>query len=253
MGSTVCEAVLAGEDTDLVAAVDPGSAGGTAPGGLPIAGDPEALVAASVEVAVDFTNAEAALSNMRFCASHGIHVVSGSTGLSTEDTDELHVLFPGGGHGRANCIWAPNFAIGAVVMLRLAEIAAQHLDGVEVIELHHDRKIDSPSGTALETARRMSAARAAAGRGGWPADPTERETVPGARGAAGEGSVHVHSVRLPGLVAHQEVIFGAPGQTLTIRHDSFDRMSFMPGVMTAVREVSSRPGLTIGLGELLGL
>jgi 4-hydroxy-tetrahydrodipicolinate reductase len=266
MGSTVCEAVRSAPDAELVAAVDPSSSGaslGPVPGGeIPISADPEVLVAAGAEIAVDFTNAEAAIANMRFCSAHGIHLVSGTTGLSAGDIDEMRGLFPGttratGATGTAgtsaNCIWAPNFAVGAVVMMRLAEIAASHLDAVEVIELHHDRKVDAPSGTAIETARRMTAARTVAGKGAWPTDPTIRHTVAGARGAAADGEVHVHSVRLPGLVAHQEVIFGAPGQTLSIRHDSYDRVSFMPGVMEAVRQVSSRPGLTIGLGELLGL
>jgi 4-hydroxy-tetrahydrodipicolinate reductase len=270
MGSTVCEAVGSAAGTELVAAVDPSGTGavsaGSGRGEIPISADPEVLVEAGVEVAVDFTNTESAIANMRFCSAHGIHLVSGTTGLSPIDVDEMRTLFPGtdsaggsigdGGGGSAssaNCIWAPNFAIGAVVMFRLAEIAAAHLDAVEVIELHHDGKRDAPSGTAIETARRMTEARTAAGKGEWPADPTVRQTVPGARGAAAAGEVHIHSVRLPGLVAHQEVIFGAPGQTLSIRHDSYDRVSFMPGVMTAVSQVSSRPGLTIGLGELLGL
>jgi 4-hydroxy-tetrahydrodipicolinate reductase len=242
MGFAVCQAVTDDPSTELVAAIGPS---------LPL--QIEGLVEAGVEVAVDFTNAKAALDNMAFCAERGIHVVSGTSGLSERDLDQLRQLFPGMPPGAANCVWAPNFAIGAVVMMHLATIAARHLEAVEVIEMHHDRKRDAPSGTALETARLMTEARLAAGRGAWPVDATTEETVSGARGASASGAVHVHSVRLPGPVAHQEVIFGAAGQTLSIRHDSYDRTSFMPGVMLAVKEVASRPGLTIGLGELLGL
>lgn len=250
MGSTVCQAVLVSQDIELVAAIDPGGTGAVV-GKVSISSSAQALVDAGADVAVDFTDATAALANLRFCAERGIHAVCGTTGLSGPEIDDLRRLFtPDGG---VNCVWAPNFALGAVIMIHLAEIAARHLDGVEVIELHHDRKRDAPSGTALETARRMTQARVAAGKGDWPADPTEQETVPGARGASAEGTVRVHSVRLPGLVAHQEVIFGAPGQSLSIRHDSYDRFSFMPGVLLAVREVANRPGLTIGLGQLLGL
>jgi 4-hydroxy-tetrahydrodipicolinate reductase len=126
------------------------------------------------------------------------------------------------------------------------------MDGAEVVELHHDAKLDAPSGTALRTAERMAAARRAAGDPPWPADRTVSEVVPGARGGEGPAGIHIHSVRLPGLVAHQEVIFGAPGQSLVIRHDAFDRSSFMPGVLLAVKEVAHRPGLTVGLDPLLG-
>ena len=143
---------------------------------------------------------------------------------------------------------APNFAIGAVLMMRFAELAAPYFESAEIVELHHDEKVDAPSGTAMLTAERMAAA-----SGEWGADPTKSEVVPGARGGAGPGGIHIHSVRLRGLVAHQEVLLGATGQTLTIRHDSYDRASFMPGVLLAVREIGRHPGLTVGIEKFLGL
>jgi len=148
---------------------------------------------------------------------------------------------------------APNFAIGAVLLMRFCELAAPHMDGVEVIELHHDAKRDAPSGTARQTAAGIAAARARAGSAPLPPDPTTEHILPGARGGEGPGGIRIHSVRLPGLIAHEEVIFGAPGQSLTIRHDSYDRSSFMPGVLLAVRAVPERPGLTVGLEALLEL
>jgi 4-hydroxy-tetrahydrodipicolinate reductase len=167
---------------------------------------------------------------------------------------ELRDLFGSGAIGAGpNCIWAPNFAIGAVLMMKMAEIAAPCVEGAEIIELHHDKKVDAPSGTSIETARMIAAARAAAGAGALSVDPTKRETIAGTRGGVGEDSIRIHSVRLPGLVAHQEVIFGFLGQSLSIRHDSYDRTSFMPGVLAAVNAVPARPGLTIGLASVLGL
>jgi len=183
------------------------------------------------------------MANARWCLRHGVHVVIGTTGVGAVDLEELRRAADA---GEANAIVAPNFAIGAVLMMRFAELAAAHLDAAEIVELHHDGKKDAPSGTALSTARRIAAAR----RGAWAA-PGGDEAHPGARGAHVEG-IRVHAIRLPGLLAHQEVILGGPGQTLTIRHDSTDRTSFMPGVLLAVRSVASRPGLTIGLEPLLG-
>ena len=153
----------------------------------------------------------------------------------------------------ANAIVVANFAVGAVLLMHLCRIAAPHMEGVEVIELHHDAKRDAPSGTAMHTAAAIAAARRAAGSGPLPPDPTTEVVLPGARGAEGPDGVRLHSVRLPGLVAHEEVIFGAAGQSLSIRHDSYDRRSFMPGVLLAVRSVAARPGLTVGLEALLGL
>jgi 4-hydroxy-tetrahydrodipicolinate reductase len=259
MGREVCGAVAAAPDLALVAAVDPafGDVGGAAPvGGDPSRGDAlvgadrEVLERAGAEVVVDFTTAEAARANLPWCAARGMHAVVGTTGLLEEDLGVLRQLFGG---GPANAVVASNFAIGAVLLIRFCELAAPHMDGVEIIELHHDRKRDAPSGTALRTAARVAAARAASGAPGFAPDPTTEETLAGARGGRGPGGVHLHSVRLPGLVAHEEVIFGAPGQALTLRHDSFDRRSFMPGVLLAVREVPGRPGLTEGLDALLGL
>ena len=264
MGAMICAGLVAATDVELVAAVDPDHAGAPAAGaGLVIAGDAAAMADAGVEVAVDFTRAGAAMDNLRWCAAEGVHAVSGTSGLTPDDLRELGELFgavgavgavrraPSGAAGgvAANCAWVPNFAIGAVLMMHLAEIAARHMDGVEIIELHHDGKVDAPSGTAAETARRLARARG----GSWPPDRTETFTLAGARGAEGAGEVRIHSVRLPGLVAHQEVLFGAGGQTLSIRHDSNDRTSFLPGVLLAVRQIATRPGLTVGLDAFLGL
>ena len=240
MGRTVCAAVSAAEDMELVAGVDVQ------------AGDPtlDALADAGAEVAVDFTVPTAAVPNAEWCAAHGIHCVIGTTGLGEAGLDALAKVFPAG--GRLGCIVAPNFAIGAVLMMHFAALAAPWFDTAEIIELHHDRKVDAPSGTAMLTASRMAAA-----SDRWAPDPTEMEVLPGARGGAAEGTdIRVHSVRMRGMVAHQEVILGTTGQTLTIRHDSMDRESFMPGVLLAVRAVatgSGRPGLTVGLEPLLGL
>ena len=244
MGATVCQAVAEAPDLELVAAVDPPCAGGSVEG-LTIADSAEALGAAGAEVAVDFTHAAAARENLRWCAAHGVHGVVGTTGLSVEDLAELEKLFGAGG---ANAVVAPNFAIGAVLMMRLAALAAPWMDTVEIIELHHDKKVDAPSGTALLTAARLAEA-----RDSWGEDPTRTEVLSGARGGAGPAGIRVHSVRLRGLVAHQEVLFGTAGQSLSIRHDSYDRTSFMPGVLLAVRQVGDRPGLTVGLDVLLGI
>ena len=249
MGQTVCEAVTADDGCDLVAAVDPNHAGTpvTAAPALEIAAAPDAFGDTGVEVAVDFTVAEAARANARWCAAHGVHSVIGTSGITAEDLADLAGLFPADAD-RPNCIVAPNFAIGAVLMMRLAEIAAPHFDTGEIIEFHHDGKIDAPSGTAVATAERMAAASAE-----WAADPTRTEVYAGARGGLGPAGLRVHAVRMRGAVASQEVILGTTGQTLTIRHDTTDRTSFMPGVLLAVKAVASRPGLTVGLDSILGL
>jgi 4-hydroxy-tetrahydrodipicolinate reductase len=256
MGLAVCAAVLAAEDLELVAAIDPAQAGrrldaiGALSGTwLEIAASLEAAVKAGAEVVVDFTVAPAARVNLAFCARSGLHAVCGTTGFSESDIEELGGLFSGKAHG----VLAANFSIGAALMMRCAELCAPFVEGAEVIELHHARKRDAPSGTSLETIRRMQASRDAAGAVPWAPDPTESEILSGARGATASGGVHVHSVRLPGLVAHQEVLFGFAGEMLSIRHDSFDRASFMPGVLLAVRKVADLPGLTLGLQGLLGL
>jgi len=257
MGRAVCRAVAAAEDLDLIAAVDPGAAGedlralvGEEAPGLTVGGDIEAWGSAGVEVAVDFTDAAAARRHLEWCASHGVHAVVGTSGLGEEDVAAARRQFAA---STANALLVPNFAIGAVLLERFCELAAPFMDGVEVIELHHDGKRDAPSGTAMHTAARIEQARRRAGSGPLPDDPTTLTTLPGVRGGRTPGGVHVHAVRLPGLVAHEEVLFGALGQSLTLRHDSYDRVSFMPGVLLAVRAAPTRPGVTIGLDSLLGL
>jgi 4-hydroxy-tetrahydrodipicolinate reductase len=249
MGQEVCRAVTAAPDMELVAAVDPGHVGRDACGRT-IVGEVNALSDFGTEVVVDFTVAEAVRHNVPHYARQGIHAVIGTSGLSADDLAALGAQFGGGG---PNAIVAANFAVGAVLLMHFAKLAAPLMEGVEVIELHHDAKRDAPSGTALHTARAIEEGRRAAGSAALPPDPTTDFVLPGARGAEGPGGVHVHSVRLPGLVAHEEVIFGAPGQSLSIRHDSYDRVSFMPGVLLAVRTVGDRPGVTVGLEALLGL
>lgn len=253
MGATVCRAVLDADDLELVAAIDARSAGrplnevsDLSDSTLVISSDLEEAERANAEVFVDFTVADAARATLHFAAAHAIHVVCGTTGL---DASEFAGLFPP--EGTAHAIICPNFAISAVLMMRLAEIAAPYFDSAEIIELHHDQKRDAPSGTALESARRIAASRRARNAGDFGEDPTEREVLAGARGARAEANIAIHSVRLRGLVAHQEVIFGALGQSLTIRQDSYDRSSFMPGVLLAISKISTTPGLTVGLDRLL--
>jgi 4-hydroxy-tetrahydrodipicolinate reductase len=264
MGREVCRAVRARPGLDLVAAVDPGCAGtsvddlvgGRADVGaglVSVAASLDALVAGGAEVAVDFTDLEASRATLAFCADAGIHIVVGTTGFTEADLEELASRFDPAAGSAANCVIAANFAIGAVLMMRFAAMAAPWFDGAEIIELHHEAKRDSPSGTSLRTAEGMTEAREVAAKGDFPPDATSVVVVEGARGGAGPGGVRMHSVRLPGLVAHQEVLFGAPGQGLTIRHDSYDRASFMDGVLLAIESVASRPGLTLGLEPLLGI
>lgn len=257
MGQEVCRAIIAADGLELVAAVDPAVSGidlrqvlgGDVPS-LQFAGHIDVITEPAVEVVVDFSEASATRGTLRWCAAHDVHAVVGTTGLTGADMAEAHQLFAA---SAANAVIAPNFAIGAVLLLRFCELAAPWMESVEVIELHHDAKRDAPSGTALQTAARIAGARAAAGCPPLPPDPTTELVLPGARGGEAPGGVHVHSVRLPGLVAHEEVVFGAAGQSLTIRHDSYDRRSFMAGVVLAVREVAGRPGVTVGIEQLLGL
>ena len=228
MGSTVCQAVEADPDLELVSALDEGDS-------LERLG--------SVEVVVDFTVAAAARTNLAYLAEQGIHAVVGTTGLTEGDLDRLRIGFV-----RSNCLVAANFAIGAVLLMRFAELAAPWFDTAEIIELHHDAKVDAPSGTAIVTAQRMGAAPSQ-----WAPDPTRSEVLAGARGGVGPEGIRIHSVRMRGMVAHQEVILGTTGQTLTIRHDTVDRSSFMPGVVLACKQIASHPGLTIGLDSFLNL
>ncbi|HEY5384804.1 MAG TPA: 4-hydroxy-tetrahydrodipicolinate reductase [Acidimicrobiales bacterium] len=251
MGQEVCRAVTEAPDLELVAAIDPAHVGVDACG-LKIVGEVNALHDLGADVVVDFTIAEAVRHNVTHYAVQGIHAVIGTSGLSEADVAHIADRFAES-DAKANVVVVPNFAIGAVLLLHLVRIAAPHMDGVEVIELHHDAKRDAPSGTAMHTATVIAEARRAAGSPPWNPDPTTDMVLAGARGATAADGVHVHSVRLPGLVAHEEVIFGATGQSLTIRHDSYDRRSFMPGVLLAVRAAPSRPGLTVGLEALLGL
>ncbi|HVM40740.1 MAG TPA: 4-hydroxy-tetrahydrodipicolinate reductase [Acidimicrobiia bacterium] len=249
MGLTVCQTVVDAPDMDLVAAVDPHHSGieirqlGIQGPNIQVGGRSDAMEAA--EVAVDFTQIEAARENLRWCAEHGVHAVVGTTGFGPDDFLEFERLFS---RSDANAVIAPNFAIGAVLMMRFAEMAAPYFPTAEIVELHHDAKTDAPSGTAMLTAERMAAA-----SDDWADDPTTYEVAEGARGGAGPGGIHIHSLRIRGMVAHQEVVLGTTGQSLTIRHDSYDRSSFMPGVLLAVRAVAERPGLTVGLDTLLGI
>ena len=244
MGGTVCRTVAADPDLELVAAVDPKAAGETVEG-VPIAKELKTFADTGAEVVVDFTVADAARTTVPWLAMHGIHAVVGTTGLTDDDLALFRQEFCSGG---PNCVVAPNFSVSAVLMMRCAELAAPFFDTAEIIELHHDGKADAPSGTALATAQRMAAA-----SDQWATDPTRAEVLPGARGGTGPAGIHLHSVRMRGMVAHQEVILGALGQTLVLRQDSYDRVSFMPGVLLACKQIAQRPGLTVGLDAILGL
>jgi 4-hydroxy-tetrahydrodipicolinate reductase len=245
MGSEVCRAVAAAPDLDLVAVVSRSTEGSTLAAAIGLEGTGadlvvsdrlDALLDAGAEVLVDFTGPAYGPEHVAWGIANGVHVVEGTSGFSVD---------PSWADAPVGVVVVPNFAIGAVLMQRFARDAAAWFDAAEVIELHHDGKKDAPSGTALATAEAIAAAR----EGAWNA-PLGDDAHPGARGTDVDG-VRVHSVRLPGLLAHQEVLFGGPGQTLTIRHDSTDRVSFMPGVLLAIRRVVERPGLTVGLAPLL--
>ncbi len=242
MGQTVCAAVALDSDLELVAAVGRTSAGQSIHG-VTIAGELRALADAGCDVVVDFTTAAAARITLPWLAMHGVHAVVGTTGFNETDIANFRSEFTG-----SNCVIASNFAISAVLMMHFAELAAPFFDSAEIIELHHDSKIDAPSGTALSTAQRMAAASDV-----WTPDPTQHETIPGARGGAGPGGIRLHSVRMRGMIAHQEVILGAHGQTLTIRQDSYDRLCYMPGVVLACKHITQHPGLTLGLDKFLGV
>ena len=237
MGSTTCAAVRGAEDLELVAELDAGD-------------DLAALPAAGAQVVVDFTAPDAVMGNLRACLDAGVHAVVGTTGFDEERLATLRGWLadtPGVG-----VLIAPNFGIGAVLLMRFAAQAARFYESVEIVELHHPGKADAPSGTARRTAELIGKARRAAGVGPAPDATQEEASLPGARGALVEG-VPVHAVRLRGLVAHEEVHLGSEGEVLTLRHDSTDRVSFMPGVLAAVRAVRARPGLTLGIEPLLDL
>lgn len=233
MGSEACAAIEGASDLELVARVDVGDAFGD-------------LTDAGAEVVVDFTHPSAVAENLRRCVDAGLHVVVGTSGVGADLIDDVRArLAPHQG-----VLVVPNFGIGAVLMMRFAAQAARFFDSVEVIELHHPNKVDAPSGTATRTAQMIAAARAEAGLGAGP-DATTHDPG-GARGGRVDG-IPVHAVRMAGLVAHQEVLLGSDGETFTLRHDSLHRSSFMPGVLLAVRNVASRPGVTVGLEPLLDL
>jgi 4-hydroxy-tetrahydrodipicolinate reductase len=235
MGSEVVRAVYDAPDLELVASLDVGD-------------DLAEVTAAGAHVAVDFTHPESVMGNLEHLIGAGVHPVVGTTGFDEDRLARVRGWLaeaPGVG-----AVIAPNFGIAAVLMMRFAAAAAPHFESVEIVELHHPRKADAPSGTATRTAQLVAAARADAGSPDMPDATTS--ALDGARGAVVDG-VHVHAVRLQGLVAHQEVLLGGMGETLTIRHDSFDRASFMPGVLLAVRNVMGTPGLTVGIDGFLGL
>jgi 4-hydroxy-tetrahydrodipicolinate reductase len=235
MGQQVCKAVDAAPDLEVVAMVD--------------AGDWLFSVAdAGAQVLVDFTHPDVVMDNIRFAVDQRIHAVVGTTGFTAERLETVRTWLQEA--PELGVLIAPNFGIGAVLSMRFAQLAARFYDSAEVIELHHPGKVDAPSGTAARTAELIAEARAAAGMG--PSPDATTQSLEGARGASVNG-VHVHALRIAGMVAHQEIVFGAEGETLTIRHDSLDRTSFMPGVLLAVRNVASRPGLTVGLDALLEL
>ncbi|MDN5715837.1 MAG: 4-hydroxy-tetrahydrodipicolinate reductase [Janibacter sp.] len=233
MGATACEAVEGADDLELVARFDEGDDLGDLGG---------------AQVVVDFTVLAASERTVRHCVERGVHVVVGTSGWTDDKASELRAEVEA--KGGVGVLIAPNFAIGAVLMMQFAKQAARFYESVEVVELHHPRKVDAPSGTATRTAELIAQARAEAGLGGIPDATTDDPD--GARGANVDG-IAVHAVRLRGLVAHQEVLLGNEGEMLTIRHDSFDRVSFMPGVLAGVREVAQHPGVTVGLEHVLGL
>ncbi|MDO5029246.1 MAG: 4-hydroxy-tetrahydrodipicolinate reductase [Corynebacterium sp.] len=236
VGSTICEAVEAADDLDLVAGIDHDD-------------ELTELVDAGVQTVVDFTQPDAVMGNLEFCISHGINAVVGTTGFTQERLDQVQRWLDDA-DGDVNVLIAPNFAISAVLTMKMAELAAPYFDSAEVIEMHHPFKKDAPSGTAIHTAEAIARARKEAGMGAQP-DATE-QTLDGARGADVEG-IPVHAVRMTGSVAHETVIFGAEGQSLTIKQDSYSRTSFVPGVLLGVRKIADFPGLTVGLEPFLGL
>lgn len=235
VGREVCAGVEAAADLDLVAQVD--------------VGDPlQALADAGAQAIVDFTHPDAVMETLRWCIEHGIHAVVGTTGFDDARLDTLRAWLDAS--PEVGVLIAPNFSIGALLMMRFAAQAAPFFESVEVVELHHPDKADAPSGTARRTAQLIADARRAAGLGA-PPDATST-ALDGARGAEVDG-IHVHGLRVRGLVAHQEVILGGAGETLTVRHDSLDRVSFVPGVLTGLRAIASHPGLTVGLEAFLPL
>lgn len=233
MGAEVVNAIEVSSDCTLVAALD-------------FRDSLDQLVTSGAQVVVDFTTPDSVMANLEFLITHKIHAVVGTTGFDDARMSKLKEL--SAAHPEVGILIAPNFAIGAVLMMEFAAKAAQFFESAEIIELHHPNKIDAPSGTAARTASLMTDARKAANLAAMP-DATST-SLPGARGAL-VGDIPVHSVRLRGLIAHQEVLFGGSGETLSIRHDSLDRAGFMPGVLLGIRSVISRPGVTFGLEHFM--
>ncbi|HZD59618.1 MAG TPA: 4-hydroxy-tetrahydrodipicolinate reductase [Anaerolineae bacterium] len=249
MGREICKAILDDPETELYGAVDIKEVGkdigellGRPVVGVHINSLKRALSGGEADVLVDFTHAGGTMDNVRMAANSGLHMVIGTTGLTEENKAEVKKLCS---DNNVNALIAPNFAIGAVLMMKFAEMAARYMNRAEIIELHHDQKRDAPSGTAMQTAKLISS------KIKGPQTESE-EILAGSLGGKYE-NVRVHSVRLPGFVAHQEVIFGGVGQVLTIRHDSIDRTSFMPGVLMAIKAISEYPGVTIGLDKIMDL
>lgn len=234
VGQTICQAVTEADDLNLAAAVDRDDS-------------LQLLVDNGAEVVVDFTTPAVVMDNLQFCLSHGISTVVGTTGFTP---DRLAQVEKWCAEGDANCLIAPNFAISAVLTMQFAKQAARFFDSAEVVEYHHPNKLDAPSGTAIHTAAGIAEARRNANMPAIP-DATD-QALEGARGADVEG-IKVHAVRMTGMVAHEEVIFGTQGQSLTIRQDSYDRSSFVPGVLLGVREIAQHKGLVVGLEHYLGL
>jgi 4-hydroxy-tetrahydrodipicolinate reductase len=235
VGREVCRAVGDAADMELVAELD-------------VDDDLAALVEGGAEAVVDFTHPDAVMDNLEFCIDHGIHAVVGTTGFDAPRLDQLRAWLSQS--PATGVLIAPNFSVGAILMMRFAAEAARFFESVEIVELHHPDKADAPSGTARRTAELIAAARREAGMGA-PPDATTTG-LDGARGAEVDG-IHVHGLRIRGLVAHQEVVLGGPGETLTIRHDSLDRVSFTPGVLLGLRRIAAAPGLTVGLETFLDL
>ncbi len=249
MGREVCRAVEAADGLNLVAGVDPGAAGETIAdlagidSEVVVSDSLDVLVAAGVDVAIDFTHVDVAKQNMVFCAQNSIHSVIGTSGFAEDSHDEIASLFTS-----SNCLIVANFSISAVLLERYAAMAAPYFDTAEIIELHHNQKVDAPSGTSVAIAEQMAAA-----SDQWADDPTTLVSIDGARGAEGPGGIRLHSVRMDGMVGHQEVLLGTTGQTLTLRQDSYNRTSFMPGVVLAAKKVGdiAGPGLSIGLQAVM--
>jgi 4-hydroxy-tetrahydrodipicolinate reductase len=235
MGQEVKRAINEVSDLELVAALDIGDS-------------LDQLVSNKVEVVVDFTTPDSVMGNLEFVIGHGIHAVVGTTGF--DEVRLAKVKSISAGHPDVGVLIAPNFGLGAVLMMEFSKQAARYFESAEIVELHHPNKVDAPSGTSVHTAELISQARGEAGLG--PMLDATKTGLAGARGAI-VGDVHIHSVRLRGLLAHQEVLFGGPGETLSIRHDSLDRLGFMPGVLLGVREVAKHPGITFGLEGFLSL